>query len=274
MTNTNIKKAAVILSISAVLASFSGQAWAAQANLTSPATPVTVSDNSNPYYVAGIDSSAEFTTYFAQLQKAVKDNKPQQVADLISYPMNLNKDGKRTVIANKDEFIKNYDHIFTSRVQEQLLAQKADKVFVNWKGIMVGEGDLWIGKLNDKLGVIAVNIINNPYEIAGVKHAAEFEHFLTKLQNDVRKGNKAEVANSMTYPLKVNSKGSTVQIKSQKDFIAKYDKIMTADVKKKLLAQKVEADQLLVNWKGVMVGDGALWIGQTGEKIGVIAINR
>lgn len=274
MTNNNMKKAAVILSITAVLASFSGQAWAAQSSHAVTTAPATASDSKNPYYVAGIDNPKEFTAYFAQLQKAVKDNNPEDVAKLIAYPMNWNQDNKQAVIHNKDEFIKNYEHIFTARVRDQVLAQAADKVFVNWKGIMAGEGDLWIGKQNNKLGVIAVNIINNPYEVAGIKSAAEFEHFLIKLQNDIRKGNKAAVADSMTYPLTVNSKGKTIEIISKRDFMSKYDKIMTASVKKKVLAQKVEADQLFVNWKGVMVGDGALWMGQTGEAIGVFAINQ
>lgn len=274
MTNNNMKKAAVILSITAVLASFSGQAWAAQSSRAVAPAPAAVSDSKNPYYVAGIDDPKEFTAYFAQLQKAVKDNKPEDVAKLIAYPMNWNQDNKQAVIHNKDELIKNYDRIFTDSVQDQLLAQVADKVFVNWKGIMVGEGDLWIGKQNNKLGVIAVNIIKNPYEVAGIKSAAEFERFLIKLQKDVRKGNKAEVAGSMTYPLTVNSKGKTVEIISKRDFMSKYDKIMTASVKKKLLAQKVEADQLFVNWKGVMAGDGVLWMGQTEESIGVFAINQ
>ncbi|RJX40987.1 hypothetical protein D3P09_02930 [Paenibacillus pinisoli] len=274
MNNNNVKKAAVILSITAVLATFSGQAWAAQSSRVVAPAPAALSDSKNPYYVAGIDDPKEFTTYFAQLQKAVKENKPEDAAKLIAYPMNWNQDNKQVVIHNKDEFIQNYDRIFTARVRDQLLAQAEDKVFVNWKGIMAGEGDLWIGKQNNKLGVIAVNIINNPYEVAGIRSAAEFEHFLTKLQNDVRKGNKAAVAGSMTYPLTVNSKDKTVEIISKRDFMSKYDKIMTASVKKKLLAQKVEAVQLFINWKGVMVGEGALWMGQTGEAIGVFAINQ
>ncbi|BBI33604.1 hypothetical protein [Cohnella abietis] len=272
MTNTSMKKTAMILSLTVALASFSGQAWAEKGTNTATPASVVKSDSNNPYYVAGIDNPVEFTTYFAELQKAVKDNKPEEVADLISYPMNLNKDNKQFVITNKQEFIKKYDRIFTSHVREKLLDQKAEKVFVNWKGIMVGEGDLWIGKVNDKLGVIAVNIINNPYDAAGISSAVEFEHFLSKLQKEVSKGNKSEVANSITYPLKVNNKGKSLEIKSKKDFIAKYDKIMTANVKKKLLAQK--ADKVFVNWKGVMIGDGVLWIGQTKEHIGVFALNQ
>lgn len=272
MKNTNMKKAAIILSFSIVLTAFSGQAWAEQSTNASTSASVTTSASINPYEVAGIDDPAEFTTYFAKLQKAVKDNKPAEVADLISYPMNLNKDNKKYVIYNKDEFIQKYDRIFTSQVRGQLLAQKVDKLFVNAEGIKVGDGDLWIGKQNNKLGVIAVNVVNNPYEVAGIKNPMVFDHNFSLLQKFVKEGNKSEVANLMVYPLKVNNNGKTTEIKTKKDFVAKYDKIMTAKVKKALLAQKT--DKLFVNWKGVMVGNGEMWIGQFGEQVGVFVINQ
>ncbi len=63
-----------------------------------------------------------------------------------------------------------------------------------------------------------------------------------------------------------------MEIKNKKQFIAKYNQIMTEKVKKKLLAQK--EDKLFVNYKGVMVGDGEIWIGQVDEKIAVIAVNK
>ncbi|MHA6529310.1 hypothetical protein [Paenibacillus sp. BAC0078] len=272
MTNTSMKKAAIILSFSIVITAFSGQAWAEQGTNTSTPASVTSSDSKNPYEVAGINDPAEFTVYFAKLQKAVKDNKPAEVADLIAYPMNLIKDNKKYVIYNKDEFIKKYDRIFTNLVREKLLAQKVDKLFVNYQGIMVGDGDLWIGERNNKLGVITVNVINNPYEVAGIKNPIVFEHNFSLLQKVVKEGKKSEVANLMVYPLKVNNKGKTIEIKTKKDFIAKYDKIMTAKIKKALLAQKV--DKVFVNSKGVMIGNGELWIGQFGEQVGVFVINQ
>ncbi|ULO09598.1 hypothetical protein H1230_12975 [Paenibacillus sp. 19GGS1-52] len=272
MINTSMKKAAMILSFSIVLTAFSGQAWAEQGTNTSTPASVTSSDSQNPYEIAGINDPAEFTTYFAKLQKAVKDNKPAVVAELISYPMNLNKDNKTYVIYSKDEFIKKYDRIFTSLVRDNLLAQKVDKLFVNYQGIMVGNGDLWMGQRNNKIGVIAVNIFNNPYEVAGIKNPIVFEHNFSLLQKYVIEAKKSGVANLMVYPLKVNTKGKTMEIKTQKEFIAKYDKIMTAKVKHALLAQKV--DKVFVNWKGVMIGNGALWMGQFGEQVGVFAINQ
>ncbi|MGN7760531.1 hypothetical protein [Paenibacillus sp. 22594] len=272
MTKNSMKKAMIFLSFSMVITAFSGQAWAEQgANNSTPAY-VMSSDSNNPYEVAGIDDPAEFTAYFSKLQKAVKDNKPAEVADLISYPMNLNKDNKQYVIYNKQEFIKKYDRIFTSLVRDILLAQKVDNLFMNYQGVMVGDGDLWMGVRNNKLGVIAVNITSNPFEIAGIKNPVVFEHNFSLLQKYVKAGKKSDVANLMVYPLKVNNKGKTIEIKTKKDFIAKYDKIMTAKVKKALLAQKL--DKVFINSKGVMIGNGELWMGQFGEQVGVIAINQ
>lgn len=272
MTNTRMKKAAILLSFSILAAAFSGQAWAEQAAHASPPAHAMSSDSHNPYEVAGIDDPAEFTAYFAKLQTAVKNNKPAEVAALIAYPMNLNKDNKTYVIYSKDELVKKYDRIFTSLVRDKLLAQKADKLFVNYQGVMVGDGELWIGERNNKLGVIAVNITSNPYEVAGISNPAVFEHNFSLLQKYVKEGKKSETANLMVYPLRVNAKGKFIEIKTKKDFIAKYDKILTAKVKKALLAQKL--DKVFVNSKGVMIGNGDLWMGQFGEQVGVFAINQ
>ncbi|GGG72209.1 hypothetical protein [Paenibacillus radicis (ex Gao et al. 2016)] len=113
---------------------------------------------------------------------------------------------------------------------------------------------------------------NNPYEVAGIDNAAAFSTFFSKLQKEVKAKNKEAVAGLVSYPLRVNSGGKSIEIKNKKQFIAKYNQIITDKVKKKLLAQK-EAD-LFVNWKGVMVGDGEVWIGQFGKKIAVFAINK
>lgn len=267
-----MKKTAMILGLAVAVTAFSAPFMvSSHNNMFTPVAEAAAVSN-NPYYVAGIDDPAEFTTYFAKLQQAVKAGNTKAVADLVNYPLRLNKDGKSFNIFTKEEFVQKYDRLFTPEVRQKLLAQKADKVFVNWKGIMIGEGELWIGKVNNKLGVIAVNPINNPYEVAGITSAAAFSHYLNKLQKDVAAGNKAAVAESIAYPLRVNNNGKSVDIRTKKEFIAKYNSIMTASVKKQLLAQK--EDKVTVNWKGVMIGGGALWIGQFGENIGVFAINQ
>ena len=121
----------------------------------------------NPYTVAGIENAAEFEAAFASLQKAVAANDRSRVADLVLYPLRVNgwRDelkGKGTfMFATKPEFLDNYDEIMTPPVRKTIVEQKIAKLFVNWQGVMVGNGEAWLsvsGKEPKRYGIIAVNL--------------------------------------------------------------------------------------------------------------------
>jgi hypothetical protein len=113
----------------------------------------------NPYEVSGITDPEKFNEIFRNVKDlAAKDDK-QGLAEYVLYPMLLNKDGKSEKIADRKAFITNYDRIFTMDVKAALQAQKTEKLFANYKGVMVGEGQLWFG-VTDKgdVGITAVNL--------------------------------------------------------------------------------------------------------------------
>ncbi len=112
---------------------------------------------------------------------------------------------------------------------------------------------------------------DNPYEVAGISSAKDFHQFFFKFQQAVQHNKKATVASMVNYPLHVNSNGKTHTIKNKATFIAKYDSIMTPEIKR-TLAYAIEED-LFVNWQGVMVGSGELWFNQSNDKIGLDAVN-
>jgi hypothetical protein len=121
----------------------------------------------NLYSVAGIDNAAEFEKFFLQLQAAVAANDRSRVADHILYPLRVNGwtdefKGKGTVqIATKPELLDNYDEIFTSRVKDAITKQKIRDLFVNWQGVMVGNGEAWLSvseKEPRRYGIFAVNL--------------------------------------------------------------------------------------------------------------------
>jgi len=72
--------------------------------------------------------------------------------------------------------------------------------------------------------------------------------------------------------LNVNTNGKTYKFRTPARFIAKYDSIMTPEVKR-TLGYAIEED-LFANWQGVMVGNGQLWISQFDGKIAVYAVNK
>ena len=121
----------------------------------------------NPYTVAGIENAAEFEAAFASLQKAVAANDRSRVADVVLYPLRVNgwRDelkGKGTfMFATKPEIIDNYDEIMTPPVRKAIVEQKVANLFVNWQGVMVGNGEAWLsvsGKEPKRYGIIAVNL--------------------------------------------------------------------------------------------------------------------
>jgi hypothetical protein len=126
----------------------------------SPSTADTdVQTEANPYEVAGITDPEKFNEIFRNVQDlAAKDDK-QGLAAYVLYPMLLNKDGKNEKIADQKAFIANYDRIFTMHVKATLQHQKIEKLFVNYKGVMVGEGEVWFG-VTDKgdIGIQSVNL--------------------------------------------------------------------------------------------------------------------
>ncbi|GGD48653.1 hypothetical protein [Paenibacillus nasutitermitis] len=117
-------------------------------------------ETNNPYSAAGIDDPSAFEAVFDQVKSAVADGDPNKVAAYVLFPMRVN-DAKGSVsINNKEDFVAKYDTIFTVSVKEALANQKKDNLFVNAKGVMVGNGEVWFGATTgspQKYGIIAVN---------------------------------------------------------------------------------------------------------------------
>jgi hypothetical protein len=84
------------------------------------------------------------------------------------------------------------------------------------------------------------------------------EHLLADLQQSVASHNAAGVAALVHYPIKVNPGKKPFTIKSQKEFIKDYDRIITQDISEAILKQKYDA--LFVNSQGAMLGEGEVWI--------------
>ena len=85
------------------------------------------------------------------LQQAVAKHNPAAVAELIHYPIKVNPGKKPFTIKNEKEFIKDYDRIITHDIEDAILKQKYETLFVNSQGAMIGDGEVWItGFCRDK----------------------------------------------------------------------------------------------------------------------------
>lgn len=93
----------------------------------------------------------EYRQVFDRLQQAVESDDRAEVASLVVYPLEVRIGGKPRKIANAKAFVDAWDGIMVTQVKDVITRQRYRDVFVNWQGVMFGDGQVWInGICQDK----------------------------------------------------------------------------------------------------------------------------
>jgi hypothetical protein len=115
---------------------------------TAPAAPLSALDKSIDLSVGNHVRVQQILT---TLQQAVAKHDAATVASLVHYPIKVNPGKKPFTVKNEKSFIKDYDGIITHDIQDAILKQKYENLFVNSEGAMIGDGEVWItGFCRDK----------------------------------------------------------------------------------------------------------------------------
>jgi len=98
------------------------------------------------------DINNEDIQFFLKIQHAVVSKDKQWLAGNAFYPLNVYthsdlKHSKLKVIHNKNEFIRNYAIIINKKVELAVKNQDPQRLFKNWQGVMIGNGEIWFGPL-------------------------------------------------------------------------------------------------------------------------------
>jgi len=93
----------------------------------------------------------KYQAAIASLQRSVAAHDAATVAGLVSYPIRVTLKGKPTTVASAKDFIARYDQIMTPDIAAAVTGQRYDDLFVNYKGVMFGNGQVWLnGICRDK----------------------------------------------------------------------------------------------------------------------------
>lgn len=113
----------------------------------------------NRYAVAGIDNAAAAERFLRGLQRAVARNERGKVAGMVDYPLRVTIDGRKRTLNRRADLLRRYDLVFNRKVRQSLARQKAGDLFVNWRGVMIGSGEIWFGPRPEgkTLRIIAIN---------------------------------------------------------------------------------------------------------------------
>lgn len=101
-----------------------------------------------------------------------------------------------------------------------------------------------------------------------------YKSFFAALQHAVAADDRHTVAGLVDYPLRTRIGGKAVTIKDPSQFVAHYDDLVTAKLKRAVAEQSYAS--LSANAQGVSIGDGNLWFSGIGKSdvVRVIAINN
>ena len=87
---------------------------------------------------------------------------------------------------------------------------------------------------------------------------ARYEAVIRQLQQAVAKNDQAAVAALVSYPFVTVRDGESLKVADADAFVREYDRIMTPAIAEAIKRQKYS--QLMVNYKGVMFGNGEAWV--------------
>lgn len=114
-----------------------------------------IPQTSDVFSVAGVDND-QLVYEFVRNLRANIGNK-NILSQMIDYPINPTIDDVKVQISSADEFLENFDHIFNQNVVDAIKNQSYDGLFVNYQGVMIGNGEVWLSIVNDEIKIIAIN---------------------------------------------------------------------------------------------------------------------
>jgi hypothetical protein len=88
--------------------------------------------------------------FLDELKRAVEENKREQVARMISYPLHFATYKGRRKIRSEKEFLAQYDQIFPKALKALLLKQRPECVGrIGVQGFTISRGEIWFDVFPD-----------------------------------------------------------------------------------------------------------------------------
>ncbi len=110
------------------------------------------------------------------------------------------------------------------------------------------------------------NKLSARFSASGISSDAAINDFFGKVQLYIKTNNSKELAKLIAYPMKVRGLDGkeVLQLNNNADFVAHYDAVINERVRHTVICSTSE--ELSATYKGVMIGDGAVWFTETKDK--------
>lgn len=105
------------------------------------------SDNADYYSLATSYSKNEVESFVAKVKQQIVDKDWEALSENVAYPITI----VGTTYNSSEEFLTaDFDTLCTERFYTGVKEAETTNMFFNWKGVILGAGEVWIGEvLND-----------------------------------------------------------------------------------------------------------------------------
>jgi len=111
-------------------------------DLQKPSNVTVMAERSpEPASTAAIDGV--YRQFLSRLQTAMRGRNKGAVVRLVDLPLRVNFAGGARTYRDRRSIERDFDRIFTARVRQAILDQRADRLFTNYQGAMIGDGEVW-----------------------------------------------------------------------------------------------------------------------------------
>ncbi len=221
-------------------------------------------------------TTEELDTYLNKLEKAVKNDDFDEIAQLVSYPLTFNM-----TIKDKSELKQMYPQIFNDVVKKAAIEGKIAELNSSLVILEAGNTEVDSGmiRFDPRDGISSIeeglSPVKNPTKkINGKRYKIPkggfsdtsittkiLDTYLNKLEKAVKNDDFDEIAQLVSYPLTFN-----MTIKDKSELKQMYPIIFNDVVKKAAIEEEVSE----VGYRGLMIGDGTIWFD---PKNGIFSIN-
>lgn len=101
------------------------------------------------FAVAGVEYE-QVRSFLEALQAGIRTDDAAAVAALVEYPLRVNYGSKQTRWLNGEQVIQGFSDIFTPDIKQAVLNQRFEDLFANWRGVKIGNGELWLAGICDR----------------------------------------------------------------------------------------------------------------------------
>ena len=115
-------------------------------------------DPSEGFSLAGIESPEDVRKFLRELQAAVSSNDRSVIVGLVRVPFTTYSHGHSVrQYKTRNALLRDFDKVFTVRVLKAIREARLETLFVNWHGVMIGDGEVWFDRDKDGIRIKAVN---------------------------------------------------------------------------------------------------------------------